>query len=217
VEVRDLGVMEYGDCLQLQYHLRDEVQKGQDDVILVVEHPLVATLGRRGEECDVFDKSLPVFSIERGGKATLHGPGQLVVYPIIHLGEGNRDVRAWVRHLEALLIRMLGEFGISAETNPEYPGVWTTKTNKKIASIGIAVQKWVSFHGIAINVTLDPKVFEKLDPCGLGASVMTNMQIEGSTATMQDAKEWILAEAVNHFSAFRINDDNSHFMNNHYQ
>lgn len=216
MEVRDLGVMEYGECLELQYHLRDEVQRGQDDVILVVEHPLVATLGRRGEERDVFDKSLPVFSIERGGKATLHGPGQLVVYPIVHMGEGNRDVRAWVRHLEALLIRMLGEFGIEAETNTEYPGVWTTKTNKKIASIGIAVQKWVSFHGIAINVTLEPKDFEKLDPCGLGASVMTNMHLEGSTATMAEAKAWILAEAESHFASFAKSDDNSHFMQNHY-
>lgn len=216
MEVRDLGLMEYGDCLKLQYAARDSVQLGNDDQVLIVEHPLVATLGRRGEASEVFDPSIPVFNIERGGKATLHGPGQLVVYPIVHLGEGNRDVRAWVRHLEGFLIDMLAHFGIEAETNVEYPGVWTTKTNKKIASIGIAVQKWVSFHGIAINVALEPEAFEKLDPCGLGASVMTNMALEGSRATMNEVREWVLEHAAAHFSQFRAGQNNQDFMQSHY-
>lgn len=208
--------MEYGECLQLQYDARDSVQLGNDDQVFVVEHPLVATLGRRGEPSDVFDPTIPVFHIERGGKATLHGPGQLVVYPIVHLGEGNRDVRAWVRHLEAFLIDMLAHFGIEAETNVEYPGVWTSKTGKKIASIGIAVQKWVSFHGIAINVSLEPKTFEKLDPCGLGASVMTNMHLEGSDASMADVKAWVLEHAASHFAKFHPGENNRNFMQSHY-
>ena len=95
-------------------------------------------------------------------------------------GVGEDDVRAWVRHLEALLIRCLADFGIAARTKVEYPGVWTVRTDRKVASIGIAIQHWVSLHGVALNVTLDPKEFERIDPCGLGAAVMTSMQREGS-------------------------------------
>jgi lipoate-protein ligase B len=208
VELRDLGVMEYGECLRLQHALRDARQRGEGvDTILMVEHPPVATLGRRGTPDEVFDATLPVHVVERGGKATYHGPGQLVVYPIVDLGEGNRDVRAWVRHLEALLIRCLAEFGIAAQVKPELPGVWTVATDRKIASIGIAIQHWVSFHGVALNVTLDPKEFERIDPCGLGAAVMTNMRREGSDATMDDVKGWMRAHAVAHISSFRVERD----------
>jgi lipoyl(octanoyl) transferase len=205
VQLRDLGRMEYGECLALQRQLAAAQQRGEgEDTVLVVEHPPVATLGRRGSPDEVFDKSLPVHVIERGGKATYHGPGQLVVYPIVHLGEGNRDVRAWVRHLEALLIRCLADFGIEAHTKPEYPGVWTVRTDRKVASIGIAIQHWVSMHGVALNVTLDPKEFERLDPCGLGAAVMTSMRREGSAATMDDVRAWMAQHAVEHLSSFRV-------------
>lgn len=205
VQLRDLGVMEYGECLRLQYALRDQRQRGEgEDVLLLVEHPPVATLGRRGSPSEVFDPTLPVHVIERGGKATYHGPGQLVLYPIVHLGEGNRDVRAWVQHLEGLLIRLLGEFGIAAHVKPDHPGVWTTATDRKVASIGIAIQHWVSFHGVALNVTLDPREFERIDPCGLGAAVMTSMQREGSNATMADVKAWIHRHATEHISSFRL-------------
>lgn len=203
MKVRDLGRMEYGECLALQHRVRDALRAGHGGPeILVVEHPTVATLGRRGTPEDVFDKSIPTFEIERGGKATLHGPGQLVVYPVIHMGEGNRDVRAWVRHLERFLITCLKEHGIAAESDPEYPGVWTTDTRKKIASIGIAVQGWVSFHGIALNVTLDPQEFERIDPCGLGAAVMTNMVLEGADVDMDTVRAWVLAHAADHFATF---------------
>lgn len=196
--------MDYGECLELQRRILADVQAGGDEHILVVEHDAVATLGRRGEPSEVFDPSLPVYTIERGGKATLHGPGQLVVYPIVHLGEGNRDVRAWVRHLEAFIKDLLAHWGIAAHTKPEFPGVWTDATDKKIASIGIAVQKWVSFHGIAVNVTLDPAQFQRIDPCGLGAAVMTNMQLEGAEATMDAVRAWVVGRAQAHFSAFSL-------------
>ncbi len=207
--------MEYGECLTLQRELLAAVQAGDaPDTILVVEHPLVATLGRRGEPGDVFDPTTPVFTIERGGKATLHGPGQLVVYPIVHLGEGNRDVRAWVRHLESFLHAMLAHFGIATHTKEEWPGVWTDESQKKIASVGIAVQRWVSFHGIAVNVTLEPKEFEKLDPCGLGASVMTNMALEGSAASLGAVRDWVMAHAAKHFADFSLKVDNSSLAQN---
>ena len=208
MKVLDLGVMEYGECLQLQHRLLDAVQQEGEGTVLVVEHPPVATLGRRGEPSDVFDQELPTFRIERGGKATYHGPGQLVVYPIVHLGEGNRDVRAWVRHLERFLIDMLARFGIEGASDPEYPGIWAKSSKKKIASIGIAVQQWVSFHGIAINVTLDPKEFERINPCGLGAAIMTNMQREGATATMDDVRSWVVQHAADHFASFAVKVNN---------
>lgn len=195
--------MEYGECLALQHRLRDEriAGRGQDSLLLV-EHPPVATLGRRGAATDVFDATLPVFYIERGGKATYHGPGQLVVYPIVHLGEGNRDVRAWVQCVEGFAIALLRDFGIAAHVRPDSPGVWTDATGKKIASIGVAIQHWVSFHGLALNVTIEPAEFERIDPCGLGAAVMTSMQREGSAATLGQAKAWAATHADEHFSAF---------------
>ncbi len=205
MQVRDLGLMEYGECLRLQLQLRDERQRGEgEDTVLVVEHPPVATLGRRGTKAEVFDATLPIHVIDRGGKATYHAPGQLVIYPIVHLGEGNRDVRAWVQHLEGFVIRLLEHFGIDAHIKPDLPGVWTRKTDRKIASIGIAIQHWVSTHGIALNVSLEPKEFERIDPCGLGAAVMTNMRGEGCEATMADVKRWVQAQAIAHFSSFRL-------------
>lgn len=198
--------MDYQEALEIQYALRDERQAGTgEDTILVVEHPPVATLGRRGTPDEVFDQELPIVQVERGGKATLHAPGQLVIYPIVHIGEGNRDVRAWVRHLEQFVHDMLAHFGIATHTKVEYPGVWTDATDKKIASIGIALQHWVSIHGIAVNVTLEPKEFERIDPCGLGAAVMTNMVREGARVTMEDVRAWVRTHAASHFASFRPN------------
>jgi lipoate-protein ligase B len=200
----DAGHMEYGACLELQHRLRDERIRGEgEDTLVVVEHPPVATLGRRGQPEEVFDRSLAVYAIERGGKATLHAPGQLVLYPIAHLGEGNRDVRAWVQHLEGLVIRLLADFGIPAHVETERPGVWTDG-GRKIASLGIAISHWVSTHGIALNVTIDPKEFERIDPCGLGAAVMTSMARERPEAgiTMEAVRAWVHEHALRHLEPF---------------
>ncbi len=202
MKVIDLGRMEYGECLQFQRSLRDQRQRGEgEDAILVVEHPPVATLGRRGTPDQVFDETLPVHVIERGGEATYHAPGQLVVYPVVRLPEGDRDVRAWVRHLEAFLIGILAEFGIAAESRPDTPGVWTVETGKKIASIGIAIQHWVSFHGVALNVDVDLAGFQRIDPCGMGAAVMTSMAAEGADAAFEDVKRVAMRRATDHFEA----------------
>ncbi len=196
--------MEYGACLDLQRKLRDERIRGEgEDTVLVVEHPPVATLGRRGEATEVFDPTLPIFEIERGGKATYHGPGQVVLYPVVHLGEGNRDVRKWVQHLEALVVQLLADFGIPARAKLDLPGVWTVGSDKKIASIGIAIQHWVSFHGVALNVDIDLREFERIDPCGLGAAVMTNMRAEGSAATSAEVRRWLELNARSHLAAFK--------------
>lgn len=204
MQVLDVGRMEYGECLALQHRLRDLRARGEGaDTLIVVEHPPVATLGRRGDPKEVFDPTLPVFTIDRGGKATYHGPGQLVLYPIMHLGENNRDVRAWVVHLEEFVVRMLAAFGIAAKPRIDSPGVWTDATGKKIASIGIAIQGWVSTHGIALNVDLDLREFERIDPCGLGAAVMTSMRAEGSPATMDEVRAWAARHGPEHFATWR--------------
>jgi lipoyl(octanoyl) transferase len=204
VQVRDLGRMEYGACLALQRQLVASRQRGEgEDTILLVEHPPVATLGRRGEPGDVFDPALPVFSIERGGKATYHGPGQLVVYPIVHLGEGNRDIRAWVQHIEAFAVRLLAGFGVAAHARTDQPGVWTAG-GKKIGSVGIAVQHWVSFHGLALNIDMDLREFDRLNPCGLGSGVMTSLRAEGSAATLADVRAAAAKLAADHFNTFQI-------------
>jgi lipoate-protein ligase B len=194
--------MEYGACLELQRRLRDERARGEgEDTLILVEHPPVATLGRRGVPDEVFDKDLPVFAIERGGKATYHAPGQLVIYPIVHLGEGRRDVRAWVQCLEGLVIEYLRSCGIDAHIRAEHPGVWTA-SGKKVASIGIAVTQWVSLHGIALNVDVELAGFHRIDPCGLGASVMTSMHAEGSDATVASARAWFARHGGPHIEAW---------------
>jgi len=203
VRVLDVGTLEYGACLALQRRLHAERAAGQgEDTIILVEHPPVATLGRRGTPQDVFDPTLPTFAVERGGKATYHAPGQLVVYPIVALGEGSRDVRAWVQCLEGLVIRMLAHWGIAAVLKPDLPGVWTVATDRKVASIGIAVKEWVSLHGIAVNVDLDLRGFERIDPCGLGAAVMTSMAREGANADMAAVRAWFTANAPQHIAAW---------------
>tara|TARA_B100000029_G_C17583690_1_gene960473 strand:- start:1668 stop:2330 length:663 start_codon:yes stop_codon:yes gene_type:complete len=192
VEILDLELMEYSECLNEMYKIRDQrkIGKGKDTLILVEHYP-VATLGRRGEMNEIIDDKLAVYEIERGGKSTYHAPGQIVLYPVMHMGEGNRDVRGWVRHLEGFVIDLLGDFGIKTSVKPDLPGVWVDKSDKKIASIGISIEGWVSFHGISINVTIDPNEFNRINPCGLGAEVMTNMFQEGSDCSIKDIKKWI--------------------------
>ena len=211
MRVLDVGLLEYGACLDLQRRLREERARGEgEDTLVLVEHPPVATLGRRGTREEVFDASLPVFVVERGGKATFHGPGQLVLYPIVSLGAGNRDVRAWVQHVEAFVVACLAHFGIAAQARSDQIGVWTAGSGKKIASVGVAIKDWVSLHGAALNVTLDPREFERIDPCGLGAAVMTSMAREGSAATVADVKAWMAAHANEHFSPFLVERKLSH-------
>lgn len=202
VRVVDLGRMDYKEALARQLAVRDALQTGRgEDTIFLVEHPPVATLGRRGRPEDVFDAALPVVVVDRGGKATYHGDGQLVIYPVVHLGEGCRDIRAWVQHIEAFVVALLTAHGIRASARLDEPGVWTA-AGRKIASVGVAVQQWVSTHGVAINVSTDLREFERINPCGLGAAVMTSMQNEGSSATLEMVRKWAMAHAESHFMQF---------------
>ena len=179
--VVDLGRASYRDAWARQLELVEARQKGEVlDTLLLVEHEHVFTLGRRREaEANVLDAGdVEVIGIERGGDVTYHGPGQLVAYPIVLLREGSeRDLHAYLRNLEEAVIRTCARFGLTTDREPGKTGVWMTTPlgRKKLCSMGIACRKWVTFHGLALNVTTDLAYFRRINPCGFEASVMTTM------------------------------------------
>ena len=179
--VVDLGTLPYRDAWAQQLALVEQRQQGEvPDTLLLVEHDHVYTLGRRREaEGNVLDAGdVEVIGIERGGDVTYHGPGQLVAYPIVLLREGKeRDLHAYLRHLEDAVIATCARFGLPADREPGKTGVWMTTPigRKKLCSMGIACRKWVTFHGLALNVTTDLAYFRRINPCGFESSVMTSM------------------------------------------
>ena len=144
------------------------------DHLLFCELDPVLTVGRATPEDAVLDPALPVRQVSRGGKVTYHGPGQLVVYPLIFLQEGRRDLHAYLRALEEALIQTVGEFGLKGVRDPRNTGCWVD--GKKIASIGVAVRRWVTYHGLALNVFTELHRFQNFDPCGLEASLLTSLK-----------------------------------------
>ncbi len=179
LSVRKLGVLAYEEAWLLQQELRDKRILGEiGDHLLFVTHPPVITVGRKkGASNEVLGAdTTPVISIERGGGATYHGPGQLVAYPIVHLVNERRDLSRFLRALEQSIIDALGPLGLSGDRVDGLTGVWVN--GRKIASIGIAVKRWVTYHGLALNVTTPQSAFTRLNPCGLDASVMTSIARE---------------------------------------
>jgi len=171
----DLGLVEYAEALKLQHELVDKRAVGKiRDTVLLLEHYDVYTLGRRGLEENILNKSIPVFRVERGGDATYHGPGQLVAYPIVSLSENKLGVAEFVSLLEKTCIALLAEFGVEGEHVDGKPGVWVK--GRKIASIGLAVKNWVTYHGVAVNVNTDLSKFHGIKPCGMDPNIMTSMQ-----------------------------------------
>jgi lipoyl(octanoyl) transferase len=156
-------------------------QRGERaDALLLVEHPHVITVGRRlGALANLLQPGeVEVIEVERGGDVTYHGPGQAVAYPILALGEGERDLHRFLRNLEEGMILTLARFGIEGAREPGKTGVWVGGGARKIASIGIACRKWVTFHGLALNVTTDLAYFARIQPCGFDSRVMTSMAAE---------------------------------------
>ena len=171
----DLGLMDYLEALARQESLVKQRCDGKEnDMLLLLEHPPVFTLGRGADECNILTpRQTPVHRVSRGGEATFHGPGQLVGYPILHLDACGRDVHAYLRLLELVLIDVLAEYGVQAEAKPGLTGVWVDQ--QKIASIGIGVRRWVAYHGFALNVDPDLSYFSDIVPCGLAGVRMTSM------------------------------------------
>ena len=149
------------------------------DTLLLVEHPHVFTLGRsKAAEANLLAPGeVEVVAIERGGDVTYHGPGQIVAYPIIALGEGERDLHKFLRNLEEAVIRTCARMGLVADREPGKTGVWTgpREARRKLCSMGIACRKWITFHGLALNVTTDLDYFRRINPCGFEAGVMSSL------------------------------------------
>jgi lipoyl(octanoyl) transferase len=181
LRVIELGTEAYRDTWARQLALVERRQAGEvPDTLLLVEHPHVFTLGRRREaEANVLmPGDVEVIGIERGGDVTYHGPGQIVAYPIVRLEDGERDLHRYLRNLEEAVIATCERFGLTADREPDKTGVWMTTANgmrRKLCSMGIACRKWVTFHGLALNVATDLAYFRRINPCGFEASVMTSM------------------------------------------
>ena len=176
----DLGRIPYRDALEMQ---RRAVEKHGDDAIWFVEHEPVLTLGRGSHsgnlllsETALRARGVEVVAIERGGDVTYHGPGQIVGYPIVALDRlpGGRDLHRYLRDLEEVLIGMLATYGITAGRRPAYTGVWVG--DRKVAAIGVAVRRWITFHGFALNVDPDLTHFGWIHPCGIRDLGVTSMR-----------------------------------------
>ncbi len=176
--VVDWGTREYAESLEAMRALVRARREGSiDDTLILVEHPSVVTVGVEGDDGSAERSGLPVVHVERGGHATYHGPGQLVAYPIVDLARRGRDVRRFVHDVEEIAIRSAGAFGLRAEHVHGRRGVWVDGS-RKIASVGIAVDHWITFHGLALNVDVDLAEFRRFRPCGFDGAVMTSVSRE---------------------------------------
>jgi lipoate-protein ligase B len=166
---------DYETVWQLQKELVEKrFQDTMLDTLLIGEHDHVITCGRGTHIENIFNPdNIPVVEVERGGDVTYHGPGQLVCYPIIKLEEHKRDLHGYLRNLEEAVIQTLAEFDIEASRKPGWTGVWVGE--KKICSVGVAVKKWVTYHGFALNINPDLAMFSAINPCGLPSETMTSM------------------------------------------
>lgn len=193
--IRDCGLLAYDEALQLQLELCAQRQVDAiDNTVLIVEHPAVITLGARqsenkllADETVIRERGIELVQIGRGGGTTAHNPGQLVFYPIIKLKSLRLDVTTYVRSLEQIGIDLLAWLGVESGRRKGFPGLWIGE--KKIASIGVQLKKWVSFHGMAININNDLSIFNCIVPCGLEAVEMTSVvQETGREADMAAVK-----------------------------
>ena len=176
--VVEWGRRDYSESLSAMRELVRARRDGSvEDTLILVEHPDVVTVGVEGDDGSAAASGLPVVSVERGGRATFHGPGQLVGYPIVDLSPRGRDVRKFVHEVEELMVRSLAPFGVTAAHAPGRRGVWVDG-ERKIGSVGIAVDHWVTFHGFALNVDPDLAAFHRFHPCGFSGSVMTSLARE---------------------------------------
>jgi lipoyl(octanoyl) transferase len=189
LKVTELGVVDYLSAWKLQKQIHQDVVNLQtENTLLLLEHPSVYTAGRRTEILDRPLDETPVIDVDRGGKITWHGPGQLVGYPIVRL-KNSTDVVGFVRELETVLISVCAEFGIKADRYCERSGVWVRddKSDRKIAAIGLRVAKGVTMHGFALNVNPDLSAYEKIIPCGISGAKVTSLSAElGSEITINE-------------------------------
>ena len=204
--IANLGCAGYLEVLDLQRRLV-ELRQGNlvPDTLLLVEHEPVITLGRRGNRSNIMSPSVVLASegiqihlVERGGDVTYHGPGQLVVYPIVHLTQRKLSLRRFVDLLEESIILVLADFGIQAGRDPQHRGVWVS--HLKVAALGVAIRRWVSFHGIALNVCPNMDHFCHINPCELKSEQVTSMaRLLGETPNMEEVTQKVEGRFVELF------------------
>ena len=209
LEVLDLGRLAFDEALRRQEEAVEAVRDGASERLLLVEHPPVYTVGRGGDVAHLLGAperlGVPVHRIGRGGDVTFHGPGQIVAYPILSLERDGRDVHRHLRRLEESVIRTLGHFGLEGKRLAGKTGVWIPPRGgaprwRKIASIGVGVRRWVTFHGLALNVATDLSYFEAIVPCGIDGVEMTTMERErGTPVDLASVRERLVLELAQVF------------------
>ena len=193
--VQNIGQKSYKAVWDLQKEMQQQRIKGEiDDTLILVEHDPVYTLGKNANEDHLLqsrDESIDVFNIERGGDITFHGPGQLVVYPILDLSNYKKSVSWYMRTLEQVLIDTLIEFKIIAQRNDGLTGVWVG--DEKIAALGVRISRWVTMHGFALNVNPDLSFYDGIIPCGIFDHGVTSMeQLLGETQNNDNVKNMVI-------------------------
>ncbi|MGE0545139.1 MAG: lipoyl(octanoyl) transferase LipB [Dehalococcoidia bacterium] len=208
--VMNLGRTSYVDALARQRQVHERRKAGLcSDTLILTEHEPVLTLGRNADrrhilagEDELQQLGIDVVPVERGGNVTYHGPGQVVAYPIVDLGGYGRDIRRYVGALEASAIRLLQRFGVEGERRPGTPGVWAG--DAKIASVGVFVSRWVTLHGIAINIDPDLSHFDLIEPCGLVGVRMTSLARElGRAVPLIDVEASYMNDLIASLDAIR--------------
>jgi lipoate-protein ligase B len=201
IQAVDWGHLAYGEAHTRQLDALARRIAGQiDDTIFLVEHPHVYTYGRGSNLSELMpvtpvDSRTPVelVPVERGGGVTYHGPGQLVAYPLLDVRRKTGDLHKFLRWLEDVIIRTIAHWGLRGDHHPTHTGVWVN--DRKIASLGVAVRQWISYHGIALNVSTDLRYFGAIHPCGLSPDIMTSMeQLTGQSIALTDVKSRFLEE-----------------------
>lgn len=201
LEIRRLGRVDYSAALDLQAQLVEQRRAGTiNDVLLLVEHPSVLTLGVRGDggrthivasDQELADRHIDIFETRRGGDITYHGPGQIVGYPIVDLNPDRRDVHKYVRDIEEVLIRVAADYGIATRRVPGLTGVWAD--DEKLAAIGVRIQRWVTSHGFALNHVTDLSHFDLIVPCGISDKGVTSLEKLGCRASRVEVEDRIAA------------------------
>ena len=196
MKIIDLGLMPYGDALEVQKQHVQDVSAGEEEKILIVEHPPVITLGKNAgkehlhvSEALLVEQGIGLFKTTRGGDITCHFPGQLVVYPILRVHRADGGMRGIFHKLEDVAIKLSAHYGVEAGRREGFPGVWIE--NRKICSIGLAAKRWTTYHGLAFNVLPDVSLFNAITLCGLDDAIPTSLSLEsGSTSiTMEEIKK----------------------------
>jgi len=185
IVIRDLGIQDYLTCWQAMQSFTDQRDEHTSDEIWCLQHSPVFTQGQNGKPEHILNTShIPVLQVDRGGQVTYHGPGQLVIYPLVNLKRKKLNIREFVTLLENTMIQVLSDYHISAHARRDAPGVYINDT-QKIGSIGLRVRRGCSYHGLALNIDMDLQPFSQINPCGL------------SQITMTQLSQWIVKPDIN--------------------